>query len=69
MDLARLNDPTTLVRVSELLTLLAVSHTTFYEWKRLGKVPSPDIELGKRPLWRAATVRRILGMAQLPTDV
>jgi predicted DNA-binding transcriptional regulator AlpA len=48
------------VQVKHMLTLLGIKHSTLYEWIGKGRLPEPDARLGKKPMWWAATVRKIL---------
>lgn len=48
------------LRVSNLLSLLGVSHSTFYKGLKTGRYPSPDGKDGEIPYWRAKTVREFL---------
>lgn len=48
------------LRVSNLLSLLGVSHSTFYKGLKTGRYPSPDGKDGEMPYWRAKTVREFL---------
>src|SRR5689334_983532 len=54
-----LNQPGRL-RIGHLLTLLAVSHSKFYELRRRGAIPPPDGKDGARPYWRTCTIKALL---------
>src|SRR4051812_38856669 len=53
-----LNQPGRL-RVGHWLTLLAVSHSKFYELRRRGEIPPADGNDG-RPFWNTSTARSVL---------
>ena len=54
-DVADLHKPGRL-RVGHLLTLFAVSHSTFYKYQAAGLIPKPDGREFKRPFWFTSTV-------------
>jgi hypothetical protein len=54
-DVADLHKPGRL-RVGHLLTLFAVSHSTFYKYQAAGLIPKPDGHEFKRPFWFTSTV-------------
>ena len=47
------------LRVAHMLTLLSVSHSTFYSRLKNGSLPAPDGN-DPRPYWRTETVRLLL---------
>ena len=48
------------LRVANLLALLSVSHSTFYNGLKTGRYPQPDGHDGKFPYWRTDTIRAFL---------
>lgn len=48
------------IRVGHWLTLLQISHASFYARLRSGKLPPPDGRDGKRSYWNNKTVREFL---------
>ncbi len=48
------------LRVSNLMAILAVSHSTLYEGIKSGRYPKPDGYDGKLPYWRTDTIRAFL---------
>ena len=48
------------LRVSNLLCLLGVSHSTLYAGLKTGRYPKPDGYDGKMPFWRTETIRTFL---------
>lgn len=48
------------LRVAHLLSLLGVSHATFYKRLKSGVYPAPDWRDGNMPLWSTATIKGFL---------
>ena len=48
------------LRVGHLLSILAISHSSLYQRLKDGRLPPCDGYDGKRPFWRASTVRNFL---------
>lgn len=48
------------LRVAHVMSLLAVSHSTFYAGVRSGRYPQPDGHDGKLPFWNTATLHAFL---------
>jgi predicted DNA-binding transcriptional regulator AlpA len=45
-----------MVRLEDIATALGVSRRTVERTKSAGKLPKPDLQLGKIPLWRRETI-------------
>lgn len=54
-----LNEPGRL-RVSNLLALLNISHSTLYAGLKHGRYPSPDGKDGNFPYWKTSTIKTFL---------
>ena len=50
----------TRLRVGHLLSILAISHSQLYQRLKEGRLPPCDGHDGKRPYWRASTIRVFL---------
>lgn len=48
------------LRVSNLLAILNISHSTLYAGLKSGRYPSPDGQDGSFPFWRTSTIRVFL---------
>lgn len=48
------------LRVANLLSLLGVSHSTFYAGLTTGRYPPEDGRDGRMPYWRTETIRNFL---------
>ena len=48
------------LRVANLLSLLGVSHSTFYAGLKKGRYPKPDGKDGTLPFWNTDTVKAFL---------
>ena len=48
------------LRVSNLLALFNVSHSTLYAGMKTGRYPAPDGWDGNFPYWKTSTVRAVL---------
>ncbi len=48
------------LRVSHLLSLLGVSHSTLYVGMKRGRYPKPDGMDGRMPYWFTSTIRELL---------
>jgi hypothetical protein len=47
-----------LLNMLQIAELLGVSPTTPGAWRQRGVLPTPDIDLPRRPLWRTDTIVR-----------
>jgi hypothetical protein len=48
-------------RVSNLLAIFNVSHSTLYAGFKIGRYPKPDGYDGSMPFWKTETIRNFLG--------
>lgn len=48
------------LRVSNLMAILGVSHSTLYGGLKSGRYPKPDGHDGKIPYWRTDTIKAFL---------
>ena len=48
------------LRVSHVLALLSISHSTLYAGIKTGRYPKPDGRDGNIPYWNTATIRALL---------
>jgi predicted DNA-binding transcriptional regulator AlpA len=53
-----------LLSVTDLARILAVSRRSCERLRAAGKLPRPDLHLGRSPRWRTETVRRWIADAQ-----
>jgi predicted DNA-binding transcriptional regulator AlpA len=53
-----------LLSVTDLARILAVSRRSLERLRAAGKLPRPDLHLGRSPRWRAETIRRWLDDSQ-----
>ena len=48
------------LRVSNLLALFCISHSTLYAGLKNGRYPKPDGKDGSMPFWKTETIRALL---------
>lgn len=48
------------LRVSHILALLGVSHSTLYAGLKSGRYPEPDGYDGHMPFWKTGTIRKFI---------
>lgn len=51
------------LRVSNVMALLSISHSTLYAGIKTGRYPQPDGRDGKFPYWQTHTIRDFLNSA------
>lgn len=51
------------LRVSNVMAVLSISHSTLYAGIQSGRYPQPDGRDGKFPYWRTHTIRDFLNSA------